>query len=289
LQKRARQLATGRVEGNRQWYVNKAGQTLVVIPGPVEFLMGSPNAEYAREPGWLEAQHQKRISRSFAIMTHEVTVEQFLLFQKDFSYSRPYSPEPDCPVSNITWYDAAAYCNWLSGQEGIPEDQWCYLTNEQDEYAKGMKPAAGYLQRIGYRLPTEAEWEFACRAGTMTCRYYGETENLLDQYARCTKDSTRDRAMLPVGSLKPNDLGLFDMLGNTREWCQENIHYYSVPGDGRPSEDLGDESEVSDDQHRVLRGGFFIQPIHVRSARRGRAPVTIRDYNIGMRVARTCP
>jgi formylglycine-generating enzyme required for sulfatase activity len=79
------------------------------------------------------------------------------------------------------------------------------------------------------------------------------------------------------------------MLGNVREWCDDVIDYYSVPSDGGPSEDIEDPSVVSDDQYRIIRGGFFIQPIHVRSARRGRTPTTFVDYNIGMRAARTCP
>jgi formylglycine-generating enzyme required for sulfatase activity len=81
-----------------------------------------------------------------------------------------------------------------------------------------MKLAANYLKRSGYRLPTEAEMEFATRGGSVTSRYYGETEELLSNYAWYNKNG-RDRSW-PVGGKKPNDLGLFDVRGNVFTWCQ---------------------------------------------------------------------
>ena len=82
-----------------------------------------------------------------------------------------------------------------------------------------MTIPADALKRTGYRLPTEAEWEYACRAGAITSRYYGLSIDLLEQYARYQANS-QDHAW-PCGSLLPNDLGLFDMLGNVYEWCQD--------------------------------------------------------------------
>src|SRR3954452_2229741 len=116
----------------------------------------------------------------------------------------------------------AHYCNWLSEQEGLPKDQWCYLPNEAGDYAEGMSIPADVLERSGYRLPTEAEWEYACRAGAVTSRYYGHAIELLSAYVRYQANSS-ERAWM-CGSLLPNDLGLFDMLGNVYEWSYDSMN-----------------------------------------------------------------
>jgi formylglycine-generating enzyme required for sulfatase activity len=148
-----------------------------------------------------------------------------------------------------------------------------------------MKLKANYLALVGYRLPSEAEWECACRAGALTSRYYGQTEDLLGKYARYTKVSV-DRPMLPVGSLKPNDLGLFDMLGNALEWCQERFMYYR-PGSPQ-SEDVEDIRDIDKRTARVLRGGAFTYPaMYVRSACRNWDEPANLAVNMGFRPART--
>jgi formylglycine-generating enzyme required for sulfatase activity/tetratricopeptide (TPR) repeat protein len=279
---------TGKDEA--RWYVNGQGQTLVVVPGPVEFWMGSPPTEEGREgfPGAaMELRHWRRIGRSFAIAAKEVTVDQFLRFRKDHPVSRQQAPSDDCPVNNVAWYDAVAYCNWLSEQEGIPRDQWCYESNRVGQYAQGMKLAANYLQRTGYRLPTEAEWEFACRAGAVTKYSFGESEELLPKYAWYQKNW--EGKLRPVGSLKPNDLGLFDIHGNDWEWCQDEYKSYPKGEDGRATEDNEDLAGIDNAKWRILRGGVFYPMGPERSAARGGNHPWNRVHWNGLRPVRTLP
>jgi eukaryotic-like serine/threonine-protein kinase len=143
-----------------------------------------------------------------------------------------------------------------------------------------MRIKADALTSTGYRLPTEAEWEYAARAGAATSRHYGLAERLLGEYAWYLGNS-KERAW-PVGNLLPNDLGLFDMLGNVFEWCQE-------PYDKRTQTDLQTYKHINEIT-RLLRGGAFgNQPAGVRSALRGRSTPTNRNIGDGFRLARTYP
>jgi formylglycine-generating enzyme required for sulfatase activity len=282
------ELATGKVEDERQWYVTQQGHTMVVIPGPVEFLMGSPATEKERHAS--EHLHRKRIGRSFAIASKEVTVRQFQEFLRNtpvarHTYAKRYAPEENYPQISVTWYEAAAYCRWLSEQEGIPEDQMCYPSIA--EIKEGMKLPSDYLSRTGYRLPGEAEWEYACRSNAVTSGCYGVADELLGQYAWFTK--TSQERTWPVGSLKPNDTGLFDMQGNVNEWCQER--YVSYSGSlGSVSEDREDNTSIRDSTSRLLRSGSFSYlASDVRSAQRNNDQPRTRSVTYGFRPSRTLP
>jgi eukaryotic-like serine/threonine-protein kinase len=263
-----------------QWYVNSQGQTMVVIPGPVEFVMGSPHTEADRRDN--EGQHKKRIGRTFALAAAPVTKEQFLRFQPGFSHNEfKRYPAPSCPIGGVTWFEAAAYCNWLSEQEGIDEEQWCYESKNRQV----TRLKANYLGLTGYRLPTEAEMEYATRAGTITSRYYGETEELLPKYAWCFKNSPEKAS--PVGSLKPNDFGLFDIQGNVFTWCQDRYKSYPQRKDMQ-IEDIEDIFSININESRVLRGGSFIDHASVvRSSYRFIYGTASRSVNVGFRPART--
>jgi formylglycine-generating enzyme required for sulfatase activity len=271
------ELATGKPEGKRQWYLNRQGQTMVVVAKAGEFWMGEG-----------QERHKEPLNRSFAIGAKEVTVEQFLRFRKDHQVFKEYAPSSDCPVNSVSWYDAAAYCNWLSEQEGLPKEQWCYEPNAKGEYAAGMKVPANQLQRTGYRLPTEAEWEYACRAGAQPPYGFGEPEELLGKYAWFAGNSNSKSH--PAGVLRPSDFGLFDMHGNAWEWCQDGWNDTRAKGvsEGKPAEDKEDTVGTQNREGRVLRGGSFSgQAVYVRSAYRSRAAPANRDLSMGFRPART--
>jgi formylglycine-generating enzyme required for sulfatase activity len=280
------ELAKLKDRGDRRWYVNSQGQTFAVIEGPVEFRMGSAPTEPDRDPN--ESLHRMVIPRRFAIADREVTVEQYQRFVQShpqFEAERQslnrYSPEGTGPMIGVSWYGAAAYCNWLSEQEGLPKDQWCYLPNPSGAYAAGMSIPGDVLKRRGYRLPTEAEWEYACRAGTITSRYYGQTKDLLGKHAWHTGNS-REHAWAG-GSRIPNDLGLFDMLGNVFEWVQDREALSPALNDNI------NQSEYIDDRiPRLARGGtFYVPPAYVRSAVRGLFAPTNRNNDGGFRPSRT--
>jgi formylglycine-generating enzyme required for sulfatase activity len=285
----------GKPAGKRQWYVNKQSQTFTVIPADREFLMGSPEQEPDRRSN--EVLHRVRIPRSFAMGTKEVTVAQFRRFleatpviQRQFTSEdiqeglKKYSPDDDGPMIIVSWFQAAQFCNWLSKEEGLEE---CYPSLEKIQ--DGMQMPAGYLNRSGYRLPTEAEWEYACRAGAGTSRFYGTSEKLLGRYAWYTK-TTHDTGTRPGGLLKPNDLGLFDVYGNVEEWCQDSSWgaYGRPAGTGPRVDEEDDNRDIKDKPGRLLRGNAFdTDPLSLRSASRSGVPPAYRNNHFGFRVART--
>jgi formylglycine-generating enzyme required for sulfatase activity len=272
--------AQGKEKRAPRWYVNSQGQTMVVIPTPGDFVMGSPPTEADRDDS--SPQHTRRISRTFALASTPVTKEQFMGVITEFTnHNMRRYPHPTCPMGGVLWSQAAAYCNWLSRKEDIAEDQWCYEI-------KGdvIKLKANYLSLTGYRLPTEAEMEYAIRAGAVTSRYYGETDELMPKYAWFQNNSKEMTA--PVGSLKPNDFGLFDVQGNVFTWCQESYKPYPTPKGNGVVEDLEDSLVVNPLIPRVLRGGsFYNHSSSLRSARRNDSAPTNEDSSYGFRLART--
>jgi formylglycine-generating enzyme required for sulfatase activity len=297
----------GQPPSTRKWFVTTEDHTLVMIDGPVEFTMGSPEYETYRPKGSEEAQHRMRIPRSFAVATKEVTVAQFQRFLQENPSIRKAaqtnpsrdpsrgsrtlsraSPDEDCPQVTITWFEAAQYCNWLSRHEDIPSEQWVYPA--LDQIKEGMELPKGSLERTGYRLPTSAEWEFASRAGANTMRFYGLAEELLGEYAWYAGNTFAERSW-PVGQLKPNDLGLFDIYGNVWEWIQDLWKEYSSDATPPISLDSEDTTRIVAAQYpRPRRGGSYsYEASYLRSAHRGSYIPDERRDSVGFRIARTLP
>ncbi len=285
----------------RDWYVTQALQPMVVLRGPIAFSMGTdwqdPNRLAGRnvDPVTGEVQFtdeepliQRRIDRDFTIGMTEVSLGQWLAFdpQHHTFINQAMSPTLEHPANRISWFAAAAYCNWLSEREGIDPSQWCFIPNAKGKYALGMKLADDYLHRTGYRMPTEAEWEYACRAGTQTRRYFGDCDNLLPEYV-WYKDNSQELALRTVGSLKPNAYGLFDSLGNSLEWCVD-------PYTGRPHDqnqiidDWERDTAVDNEAWRVLRGThLYCETRQIRATDLWTFRPISAEGHYGLRLART--
>ena len=270
---------------DRQWYVNSQGTTMVVIDHPPVFMMGSAIGEPLRTK--FDRQHLRKVDRKFAIASTEITWQQFRKIvpgdpSNNHSHPENYGPDPDGPVLAVSWVQAAKYCRWLSEQEDIPPDQMCFP--ELDDIHADMSLPDDIIQRTGYRLPTEGEWECACRTGTVTQRFFGESDEFLDKYGWHIGNSN-DNAR-HVGLLKPNDYGLFDMYGNAWEWCLDR--HGSLPT--RPAGDpYLDAPKLIGSKPRMLRGGSMNSRADaLRSAQRDFIDARHnRNHNVGLRIVRT--
>jgi formylglycine-generating enzyme required for sulfatase activity len=266
------------------WSVNSQGQTMVIVPSPVTFRMGPPASQTHRHSD--ETPHHRHIGRAFAIAAHETTVAQFLKFRPDLPYDHRISPARDGPIVNVNWYEALKYCRWLSDMEHIPEEQMCYPRLEQ--IGPGMVLPNDLLRRTAYRLPTEAEWEYACGAQTATGWSFGDSDDLLHSYAWLVTNSSV--FVHPVGRLRPNQFGLFDLHGNASEWCQtpHTPHPATAVGEVVEDEDFGSVTDA--DSRRELRGGHYreISSFTRTSARAALEAKNHYSYT-GFRVARTVP
>jgi formylglycine-generating enzyme required for sulfatase activity len=265
-------------------------EMLVIRAG--RFDMGSPATEVDRERNEGPV-HRVKVA-AFALGRTEITRGQFATFVKNTGYKAAdqcwtlegstfrvrsgrywrdlgFLQDDKHPAACISWNDASAYAKWLSGKTGKH-----------------------------YRLPTEAEWEYAARGNTVTSRYWGD-----DPSEACAYSNGADKSSAalvgasswsahdcvdgypntaPVASFKPNRFGVYDMLGNVWEWTADSYHdsYNGAPSTGKVWQDKNAKY--------VLRGGSWNSgPERVRAAKRGRDKASTRFSNIGFRVARTLP
>jgi formylglycine-generating enzyme required for sulfatase activity/DNA-binding beta-propeller fold protein YncE len=246
---------------------NSIGITLVLIPAG-EFSMGSPDSD---KDAWSSAkpQHRVRITRPFYLGATEVTQGQYRAITGESpSY---FKGSDDLPVEQVSWNDALAFCDKLSEREGLkPYYQ-----------SGGVAPSGGE----GYRLPTEAEWEYACRAGTSTRFSFGDADASLGEYEWFLGNSGSKTHS--VGQKRPNDWGLYDMHGNVLEWCWDRYaadYYRSSPA--AAADPLG-PSQAAD---RVIRVGCWrFGPQDCLAANRYNGSPGLRNYSVGFRVARVQP
>ena len=277
---------------------NSIGMELVLIPRG-EFVMGSDDSDaYADEA----PSHRVRLTHNFYLATHEVTLGQF----REFAYATNYQTDAQrdglggsgwCPIAetfvqgnenftwdyngyemddgqpvvNVSWNDAVAFCEWLSKKE-----------------------------KTLYHLPSEAQWEYACRAGSTSRFSFGDDPEKLASYGNIADGTASERFhwpesirsrdgyifMSPVGSFKPNAWGLYDMHGNVQEWCGDAYgqRYYQQFNARTAENPTGVPSTTAP---KVIRGGSWsFEAKLARSSQRYSRPANTREDRIGFRVAR---
>jgi formylglycine-generating enzyme required for sulfatase activity len=289
--------------GEEREFTNRTGMEFVRIQAG-SFKMGMPPDENGRFGD--EDQHTVTLTTDYFLGKYPVTRGQFRQFlteartrseaerdgqggwgfnedagkfegrKPQYTWENPgFQQTDDHPVVNVTWNDADAFCRWLANREGRP-----------------------------YRLPTEAEWEYACRGGTTTRYFTGDQEGSLKGYANVADQTLKEKIgrsnpngvyfdfddgfafTSPVGRFKPNPYGLHDMTGNVWQWCADRYGRYAL-------DDSRDPKGPTDGAHRVMRGGsWYGDPRYCRCASRGHSAQDGRGHLIGFRIAvaaRTTP
>ncbi len=237
-----------------QQFTNSQGMVFVMIP-PGSFIMGSPEDEFQRSDN--ENPHKVTITSAFYIQTTEVTQEQWKKIMGD--NPSKFIGCPKCPVDSISWHDAMAFIQKL---------------NQLEHTTK-------------YRLPTEAEWEYACRADTDTPFYFGKflstdqaNYNGNHPIPGSPKGINRNQT-IPVGSFPANPFGLYDMHGNVYEWCQDWYRDY-------PTEPIMDPAGPETGYSKISRGGGMSSYARrCRSANRTKHLPDYVNFYIGVRLAKT--
>ncbi len=240
---------------DRSWSVNGLGMVMVHIEKP------------------------EKLDHDYCISQMEIQTEAFELFLRETAY--PWNVKPDAapgdqhqrglmPQNHVNWYDCAAFCNWLSRREGLAE---CYQPNSANEYAAGMSLKPDAMRLNGYRLPQDAEWQFACRAGSVASFATGHFESLATNLAWTSRNTLTPQC---TGIVPPNALGLFDMHGNLSEWILNDPARKDI------------SQPVQDETTQLCRGGNFLSTpnetaVHHSTPHRAHE----RLPTLGFRIART--
>ena len=225
---------------------------------PGTFRMG-----YTRKGNWPDDQPVRSvtITRPFLLGITPVTHAQW---HDALETTIPVGALPDAPIGDVSWYEATAFANALSAREGLIS---AHFGEQNTQY----NPTAN-----GYRLPTEAEWEYAARAGTDFLYSGSDNPEEVGWISRNARDHVH-----PVGQLKPNAWGLYDMTGNVWEWCYDRFARYL-------DYDQVDPVGSKHDPRRVLRGGgWYSNPRYAHVASRAWSAPTFHFAALGFRLART--
>jgi formylglycine-generating enzyme required for sulfatase activity/predicted Ser/Thr protein kinase len=275
------------------------GMSLILIPAG-EFQMGAPESEFGRG-GDESPQHTVRITRPFYLGAFEVTQDEY---QKVRAANPSYFTSGGrgnslvagqethrFPVEQISWFDAVEFCNRLSEMDQLK--RYYELTNIVRSKGSIETASVTFLGGDGYRLPTEAEWEYACRAGTTTPFNFGSTSNGSHAnvdgrapYGTAEKGPYLQRTRA-VGGYQKNGFGLFDMHGNVSEWCEDVFDFQTYASRKGTTEDPLFKTGSGT---RVARGGsWFGDSLHSRCAYRTAMSSGSQTELIGVRVARSIP
>ena len=267
------------------WTSPTTGMEFVQIPAGT-FKMGSNKVDDKDAADNEMHRHRVRITKPFFLGKYQVTRGQFRKFAEGTDYKETAWQNPgfaqtdEHPVVNVSWYDVNRYCEWLSRKEG----------------------------RI-YRLPTEAEWEYACRADSTTRYSFGDDAERLPLYGNVADGTAKEKypdwdfAMsakdgyiytAPVGQFLPNTWDLYDMHGNVREWCSDNYSTYrGAQVDPQGSSDMyawDEVAHIAHIPHGVVRGGGWkLNPLVCRSACRTDIPRSERSSDLGFRLVSVPP
>ena len=290
------------VGGGCSWVCGEDDDTVTCEPLPAPplpefisvaagtFVMGSPTDEVGRTPSDRERQHTVTLTRDFLFQTTEVTNEQWRYLM---GTDRTAYPDcgPDCPVDSVSWWEALMFANALSVAEGLPPCftlTRCFDTGVQFtcDAVTVNAPDGNPYNCVGYRLPMEAEWEYAARAGTTGATWIGEltardcTDTTLPAIAWFCGNANDGPRPIGLKPLSPN--GLADIYGNVSEWT------WDVDLGALPDEPVTDPLRSSGALNRIVRGGAWISTAEqLRAAARRNLSPMVRLHFVGFRLART--